>query len=147
MKIEIETSFVKAGVNVNQGDIIKLLDEGEYKIIKVGENQEAKKVLQFQAQLPDGQVKTYTMNVTTQKNLIQEWSKDSKTWMNKPLKVWVVSQMSFGKMIKVLILTPEDWKEPVREEEVTITQEEPKDDIPVVEEENPDDIDVKDIPF
>ncbi len=125
MEINIPTSFIKAGENVKQGDVIKLLTEGEYKDI-TGQDGKIKKVLQFSVELEDGEEKTYTMNTTTQKNLISEWGKDSKNWIGKDLKVWLLRQMSFGKLISVLILTPAHWDSPEITKEV---------DIPIINEE------------
>lgn len=138
MKVRLESNFVKANVNVKDGDIISLLDEGKYVVTKFG------KALNFTAKLSDGEEKTYTANGTTQKNLTNEYGDDTKNWMNKNLKVWVVRQVVKGKMTNVLYLTPEHWTEPVRDSEVIDDHEVTVvDDIPVVE----DNINVKDIPF
>lgn len=125
MKITIKSSYVKANEDVKSGDIVKLLDEGNYKNVEI--QGKRKEVLQFQLELPNGEAKTYSMNVTTQRNLIEEWGDDSRTWVRKDLKVWIVNQLSFGKMINVLILTPEDWTKPTKEETGEV--------IPVVEDE------------
>jgi hypothetical protein len=55
------------------------------------------------------------MNNTTQVNLTQEFGNDSKEWVGKLLRAFIVNQMAFGKLTKVLILAPESWEEPVRE--------------------------------
>ena len=68
------------------------------------------------------------MNTTTQKNLIEEWGDDSKEWQGKGLRVWLVRQLSFGKMINILILTPKTWTAPSKEE---------SDNIPIVEDSMP----------
>ena len=107
MEINIPSTFVKLGDNIKADDIVTLLDEGEYKVIKTKEGD--KDTLQFQMKLADGAEKTYTMNVTTQKNVIAEWGKDSKEWVGKELKVWVIKQLSFGRTTDAMILTPVDW--------------------------------------
>lgn len=127
MKISIPSSYVRAGENIKDGDIVKLLDEGEYKDIK-GTDGKIKKVLQFQLELPNGEIKTYTMNITTQRELISAFGDDSKNWIGKPLKANIVKQVSFGKMTNVLILVPAG--------ELSVKDK----DIPVIEEdENPPD--------
>ena len=68
------------------------------------------------------------MNITTQKNLISEWGKESKNWVGKPLKAWITQQLSFGKTISVLIFTPDNWVAPTKEEDA---------DIPTINEEAP----------
>ena len=139
MKIVIKSTYVKANEDVKAGDIVKLLDEGNYKNVEI--QGKRKEVLQFQLELPNGEAKTYSMNVTTQKNLIEEWGDDSRIWVEKPLKVWIEKQLSFGKRINVLILTPEDWTNPTKEETgeeiptVEDEEREPERDEPVPEEE------------
>lgn len=125
MKITIESDYIKAGVNVKEGDILTLLDEGKYKSINTKEG--PKKVLQFSVELSNGETKIYTMNTTTQKNLIEEWGDDSNDWQGKELRAWIVRQLSFGKMISVLILSPKSWTAPNKEEsdEIPIVEDEP----------------------
>ena len=127
MRIDIPTNFVKAGINIKDGDIVKLLDEGKWDTM-TGQDGKTKQVLKFEMKLADGETKTYTMNNTTIRNLTQEWGQDSKDWMRKELKVHLLAQMAFGKMIKVLILTPPDWKEATMEESNL-----PEEEIPILE--------------
>lgn len=135
MKIKIDSLYLKAGVNVKDGDKIVLLDEGKYNPTKFG------KALNFKVRLEDGEEKIYTANATTQKNLINEFGDDSANWKDKTLKAWVVRQVVKGKMTNVLYLTPENWTEPVRDAEVIDEHS----DIPIIEEEG--EINVKDIPY
>ena len=121
MKIEIESSFIKAGVNIQDGEIVQLLDEGEYKTIK-GSDGKSKEVLQFQLQLSSGEVKTYTMNITTQREMISAFGDDSKEWIGKKLKANIVKQLAFGKMTNVLVLTPAGTL-PMEEEEMPVVEE------------------------
>ena len=119
MLIQKPTNFVKAGVNIKSGDIVRLLTEGEWKEIKSPDNK-TKKVLQFEMSLPSKEIKTYTMNNTTIDNLSVAYGEDSKNWMNKDLRANVVKQMAFGKPTNVLILTPPEWTDvvpPVAENE------------------------------
>lgn len=128
MRIELPTQFVKAGVNIHSGDIVQLLDEGKWDTM-TGQDGQQKKVLKFEAKLANGEIKTYTMNNTTVKNLTWEWGDDSKNWMKKDLKAHIVSQMAFGKMTKVLILAPPHWEHPTVEENQSSDK-----DIPVINE-------------
>ncbi len=107
MKITKETNYVKAGVNVQDGDTVKLLSEGEWKEITTPDGK--KKVLQFDMELANGDIKTYTMNNTTMDNLTTAYGDDSIKW-NKPLRANIMKQFAFGKQSYVLILTPLDWK-------------------------------------
>jgi hypothetical protein len=143
MKVIPQSNFIKAKVNVQDGDTIKLINEGNYVDILDRTTGKKKKVLQFEVELEDGETKTYTMNNTTQINLTQEWGNDSKKWIGKPLRAWIVRQMAFGKLTNVLILTPESWtdienkipKETIGEEETAEADEEMPDE--EVEDENP----------
>jgi hypothetical protein len=117
MEINWPSAYIKANVNVKKGDVIKLLDGGVWKEM-VGADGKKKKVLQFNAEMLNGEVKVYTMNATTYKNLKAAWGNNSKEWMNKLIKAWLVPQMSFGKMVDVLIFTPEDWNEPTKEGDI-----------------------------
>jgi hypothetical protein len=93
---------------VHQGDEIELLDEGKWDDMQSADGS-SKKVLKFQAVLPNGEIKGYSMNNTTIDNMTFAYGKDSKNWKRKPLKVWIDRRQSFGKWVDVLILTPTDW--------------------------------------
>ena len=113
MKIDIPSDYVKAKENIRNGDIIRLLDEGKWNELEDKRSGKVKKVLTFQMELMSGDVKIYTMNKTTMRNMIRGFgTNDSKQWMNKNLKAHIVKQMAFGKLTDVLILTPESWAEP-----------------------------------
>jgi len=127
MKIIIQSKYIKAGENIQKGDIVKIKDEGKYVSGKFGPQ------LEFQLELPDGSVKTYTPNTQTQVNLKQEFGDDSKNWIDKPLKAWVFEQIKKGEKKLQLILTPEDWEEVVKEK-INLDKE-------------AEGVDVKDIPF
>ena len=112
MKIKIQSQFV-SGEDVKQGDIVYLLDEGEYRKLPEQFRREGREnVLTFQMKLPDGNIKFYTMNKTTQQNLIGVYGDDSKNWINKDLKVHLITQNVAGKMKKVIYLTPPSWETP-----------------------------------
>jgi len=116
MKIDIPSDFVKAGQNIKQGDLVQLLDEGKWRDF-TGADGKTRKVLNFQMQLENGDVKGYTMNKTTMRILTGEYGDDTKKWMQRDLKAHVVTQMAFGKMISVLILTPPYWTTTEKPEE------------------------------
>ena len=62
--IKIISPFLKAGINVKKGDIIKLVDEGFQKEM-IGFDKKSKMVWEFTVELPNGENKAYTMNVST----------------------------------------------------------------------------------
>lgn len=131
MEIIIQSKFIKAGENINKGDIVKIKDEGKYRDGKYGPQ------LEFQLELPDGSVKSYTPNTQTQINLKEEFGSDSKEWIDKELKAWVYEQIKSGEVKMQLILTPVDWTEPVQSKEA-------KEDSPFSKEKE---VEIKDIPF
>ena len=108
LEINKPSNFVKADVNVKHGDTLELLTEGYWDKM-TGADGKTKEVLKFDAKLPNGEVKIYSMNNSTIDNMTAAYGKNSKNWMNKPLKVWIEMEMSFGKRKPVLRLTPIDW--------------------------------------
>lgn len=142
MKAKIYSSYVKANENIFNGDIVKITDEGKYAELKTKDGK-SKEVMKFNLELKSGEVKEYTMNNTTAKNMVRAYGEETKKWIKKELKAWVVQQMSFGEMIDVLILSPKDWKKP--------TEGTKEEDIPVIEdgEMSPEEIteDISNIPF
>lgn len=142
MKAKIYSSYVKANENIFNGDIVKITDEGKYAELKTKDGK-SKEVMKFNLELKSGEVKEYTMNNTTAKNMVRAYGEETKKWIKKELKAWVVQQMSFGEMIDVLILSPKDWKKP--------TEGTKEEDIPVIEdgEMSPQEIteDIPNIPF
>ncbi len=125
MKIKLESKYLKAGVNIKDGDIITLLDEGKYEM-KTGQYG-TKKVLSFNVLLADGSEKIYSANTTTQKNLIKAWGDDTSDWVNKRIRAWIVKQVIAGEMKDILVFTPEganSAQEEVKEEEIPIIESE-----------------------
>ncbi len=109
MKIVIPSDYVKVGTNIKEGDKVKLLDEGEWGTL-TGKDGTEKKVLNFRLQMADGSVKGYTMNKTTQRKMIEAFGNESENWMNKPLIAHTPEQLSFGRLMKILVLVPQEWK-------------------------------------
>lgn len=106
-KITIESPFLKAGVNIKKGDIIKILDEGHQKPM-VGFDGKTKNVWEFTVELPNGETKIYTMNVSTQKLLIEEYGDDTKEWVDKPLEVSIERKPINGQVRSIIYLIPPD---------------------------------------
>ena len=134
MKIEIKSDYIKVNEDVKHGDIVQLQNEGEYRTIKI--RGETRETLQFKILLSNGEEKKYTMNKTTQRNLIQGFGDDSKKWIGKDLKVWVRTQEAFGEEIDVLILTPLDWEKATKKGEAPIVGEEEEEREPEIREED-----------
>lgn len=140
MEIKIKSKFIKIGENVKQGDILTILDEGEF--VQKEYKGQKKTGLQFTVENPEGEEKICNFNVTSQRNLIGAWGKESKNWKGKQVKCHVITQLIGGKPTKILVLTPTDWPEAFKDET----------DIPIIEEGSgtggdADEIDPKSIPF
>lgn len=133
MEIIIDSKYVKPGENIQKGDVVKIKDEGKYRDGRFGPQ------LEFQLEMPNGKIKSYTPNTQTQINLKQEFGSNSKDWIDKPLKAWVYEQVKKGEVKMQLILTPVDWSEPVKGKTAEYSGQTESSDVET--------IDVKDIPF
>lgn len=109
IKIIKPTNFVKTGVNIQHEDIIQLITEGAWTDIKTPDGK-TKQVLQYDMQLADKTIKTYTMNNSTMDNLTHAYGDEDKEWINKDLKAHIVKEKRFGKLMNVLYLTPPEWE-------------------------------------
>jgi hypothetical protein len=104
-KITIESDYLKANLNIKKGDIVQIVDEGRQKPMKGFDGKE-KMVWEFSVKLPNGETKIYTMNVSTQKVLIEQWGDDTKNWMNKPLEASIERKPINGQIKNILYLLP-----------------------------------------
>ena len=97
---------------VNEGDIIVLLDAGEFtENEKDGRKWEG---FEISVRLPDGRFKKWAMNKTTRKRLSKAYGDDSENWVNKRVKIRITQQMIRGEIRDIL------WGYPI-EEDVTRT--------------------------
>jgi len=120
MKIKPPSDFVMPKVDVQDGDLITILNEGEYRKLPQDPNRE---VLTFRVKIPSGEEKNLSMNPTSQKELIQAWGDDSKNWINKKVRVEIVRQRVFDKTKDVIFLHPENSVPETPEEEIPVVEE------------------------
>jgi hypothetical protein len=95
--------------DVQAGDIILFVNAGEIKDVDFSSAQDGsdvKTVFQVLVELPDGKNKVYTPNATTRGLLSDAWGEDTEEWVGKKGKVNLIDQLSFGKMVKVMVLQP-----------------------------------------
>ena len=129
MKVKIESNYLKGNVNCKEGDIIKILNEGKYTNIKSPDGT-TKKVLQFNVEQENGDNKILTINVASQKILMEKLGDDTTNWIDVPLKISLVQVMAFGKLSYSIILNPDEPEEKpvkvkkVKDEEIPIVEEE-----------------------
>jgi len=114
MKIKNPSEYVTPNIDVKNGDYIEILDEGEYSTLP----DKDREVLTFKVKVPSGDVKKLSMNATSQKELINAWTDDSKEWVGKKCKVEIVRQKVFTQMKDVIFLHPEEGTTPIPEEEI-----------------------------
>jgi hypothetical protein len=95
-KVSLKGDFVKKGIEIKDGDIITINDEGK----AVEGNYGTQRI--FQILLPDGEtVRDFNLNQTSINNMIDAFGEDSNKWIGKEVKVWAILSNVQGKMIKV----------------------------------------------
>lgn len=107
MKIQKVTSvggeWAKVNEDFKDGDLIKVLDEGTILEGEFG----ARKV--FKVTFKQGGEKNMSFNQTSLNNIIDGYGDDTKDWIGKKIKVFVVKQMVSNKLRNIAYLTPEGW--------------------------------------
>jgi hypothetical protein len=85
---------------VKTGDHVVLLDEGVFR--EPEETGLNRTVFQIRVRLPDNRMKTWTMNKTTRKRLAIDYGDDSAGWINRSVRIEVLSQNVMGKNKQVV---------------------------------------------
>jgi len=91
---------------LEENDIVVLLNEGEFR--EPEDTGLQRTVFQISVGLPDQRTKTWTMNKTTRKRLIEAWGDDSANWVNKKVQIKMTMQNVRGEMRTVLWGYPVD---------------------------------------
>jgi hypothetical protein len=91
--------FAKKGIDYKDRDIVIVANEGK-QIEGTFGTQDV-----FLVKLPSGEEKNMTFNQTSINNMIDAYGDDSKKWIGKEAKAWLILQSVSGKMLKVLYLT------------------------------------------
>ena len=91
--------FAKKDVDYKNDDMVTILNEG-----KQIEGQYGTQNI-FLIKLPNGDEKNVSFNQTTMNGLIDAYGKDSKEWMNKEVKIHLISQNVAGKFLKVTYIS------------------------------------------
>jgi len=115
MQLKPPSEFVQPRLDIQDGDIITILDEGEYRSLPQDPSRE---VLTFKVKTPSGDTKKLSMNATSQARLMKLWGMDSKKWVGKKVRVEIVKQQVFDKTKDVMYLFPPEqtMEEPEAEE-------------------------------
>lgn len=94
--------FAKKGIDYKDGDLITIANEGK----EVTGNFGPQDV--FLVKLTNGEEKNLNFNQTSINNMIDAFGKDSKTWIGKVAKVWLIRSNVQGKMVQVTYLSHPD---------------------------------------
>ena len=102
MKVEIISEYVIAGQDVNTGDLIEILNEGE---ITKGDDKIGPKMV-IKVKIPKGIDKKLTLNETSKKEIIEKYGDESTAWIGKQLKVKIAEMNVAGQFKKVIYVAP-----------------------------------------
>lgn len=94
--------FAKKGTDYKDRDNITILNEGA----KV-EGQFGVRDI-FKVRVPSGEELSFTFNKTSINSMIDAFGDDSKGWIGKEVKVWLILQNVQGKMVKVAYVSHPD---------------------------------------
>lgn len=104
MKVKLG-DFIKADVDVKQGDIITILDAGTLQESEQFTNEDGSpKSDHIFKVLVEGEERKITMNKTSLKKFIEKYGNESEDWVNKKAKVNIV-MCNNGK--KSIVLDPQ----------------------------------------
>ena len=84
MKLKIESIFVIPHTDIQDGDIIKILNEGEERTNRFDQN---KTDIVFLVLTPHEEQKFLRMNNTSKNNMIRLFGEETKNWVNKDVLV------------------------------------------------------------
>lgn len=87
-------------IMVENGDKVVLLDEGTFRDPE--ETGLSRTVFQIRIRLPDERTKIWTMNKTTRKRLAKAYGDDSAGWINRSVRLEILSQNVMGETKNVL---------------------------------------------
>lgn len=100
--VRVQGEFAKVNQDFKDKDVLTILDEGQTITGNFGDQ------LVFSVKTVNG-AKNLSFNQTSQNNLIDAFGEDTKQWVNKEIKVWLITQSVSGQMKKVCYLTAPDW--------------------------------------
>jgi hypothetical protein len=100
-KTTLEGKFAKKGEDIKNQDIVEILDEGTKIPGKFGEQDV------FRIKTDKGEF-IIGMNQTSINNMVDAFGKNSKNWVGKNIKVWLIQDFKEGKLIWKLYLTHPD---------------------------------------
>lgn len=106
MKIKIESPYLKAKINIQDGEYITFLNEGEYQPSSFDPK---KKSLVCKVGLADGEEKIFTLSNKNQGKMLEAFGDDSKNWIGKKVQVEIVKKDIGGTTKTLIYLKPEGF--------------------------------------
>ena len=100
--IELDLSLWLQPEDVEPEATLYFVDEGQRGLIPKPEGQESIETFEISVRLPNGKVKVWTMNLTSQRAVAKSYTTDTKLWVDRPVDVFVTSQNVRGTMKKVI---------------------------------------------
>ena len=123
MHIKSPSEFIIPCIDVKDGEFIKILDEGEYRLLP----DKSREVLTCRVEVPNGEKKKISLNATSQTEILIAWGNDSSEWVGKRCLVEIVKQNVKGQMKNVIYLHPEGKVAGIKE---TVVSDEEDPDLP-----------------
>lgn len=94
-------NYAKKKKDYNDGDLLTILDEGKEIEGRFGMQ------TVFKVKLTGGEF-AMPINATSLENLADEYGEDTREWIGKEARVWLVKQNVAGKIVDVAYLTHKD---------------------------------------
>lgn len=95
-----KSKYVKANVNVKEGDIVMFVNGGEEK-----PDQRGNPKLNITVRLPNGDEKDMSINGTSERNMRKEYGNNSDLWIGKEARVWIKEETVGDSFKDVIYLT------------------------------------------
>jgi hypothetical protein len=102
-KVSMDGTWVKVGEDIKDQQIITILDEGKNLEGQFGTQQV------FKIHNGKGEF-IMNLNQTSQNNLFDAFGEESKNWIGKEVKAWVIRAMVSNKMRNIVYLAEKTWE-------------------------------------
>lgn len=103
MHVEKQTGSYLTHEDVATGDFVTFKNEGQI-VEKEFQGKKTEK-LEISVELPNGKIKTATLNATSHNNMIEKYGDDTADWMGKQARIEVIRQIVGKESKKVVFFT------------------------------------------
>jgi hypothetical protein len=101
-KISVQGEWAKVRQDINDKDILTILNEGQITPGDYGDRNV------FKLKTQNGE-KILSFNQTSMNYLIDAFGNETKNWVGKEIKAWIIKINVSGKLKDVIYLTAPDW--------------------------------------